>query len=101
MVGGSFLMMRSPVESVTRQPMARADSMVSVMFSSMASSLSAMGIEGVMIVRARRSTVLRTDLLISLLYVVEERCVCECECVCVYVCEQVKERERERFTRGW
>ena len=69
MVGGSFLMMQSPVESVTWQPMARADSVVSVMLSCMASSLSEAGMEGEMVERARRSTVFLTDLLISLLWV--------------------------------
>lgn len=67
MVAGSFPIMRSPVVSVTRQPMARADSTVRVMLSCMASSPSEADMEGVSVVSARRSTVFRTDLLISLL----------------------------------
>lgn len=60
-------MMRSPVESVIRQPMARADSMVSVMLSCWASSLSAADMEKEMVDSALKSTVFFTDLLISLL----------------------------------
>lgn len=67
MVGGSLLMRRSPVESVTRQPMALADSVVRVMLSCRASSLSAADMEDEMVDRALRSTVFLTDLLISLL----------------------------------
>ena len=60
-------MMRSPVESVIRQPMALADSIVRVMLSCWASSLSAADMEDEMVERALRSTVFLTDLLISLL----------------------------------
>lgn len=67
MVVGSLLMIRSAVESVIRQPIARADSIVRVMFSCMASSFSDDVIAVVMVVKARRSTVCFTDLLISLL----------------------------------
>lgn len=60
-------MMRSPVVSVIRQPMARADSIVRVMLSCMASSLSAADMEEEMEDKALKSTVFLTDLLISLL----------------------------------
>lgn len=68
-VGGSFPEMRSPVDSVIRQPIARADSIVRVMLSCMASSLSAADMEEEMEDRALKSTVFLTDLLISLLVV--------------------------------
>ena len=61
--------------------MARADSTVSVMFSLRSSACSAGEAEGEIRVRARRSTVFGTDLLISLLCV--RVCVCVCVCVCV------------------
>ena len=65
--------------------MARADSTVSVMFSLRSSACSAGEAEGEIRVRARRSTVFGTDLLINLLCV--RVCVCVkgvCEgCVCV------------------
>ena len=60
--------------------MARADSTVRVMFSLRSSACSAGEAEGEIQVRARRSTVLGTDLLISLLC---GMCVCVCVCVCV------------------
>ena len=76
-VAGSFAKILSPVDSVTRQPIARADSVVRVIFSWRASVRSEEEAVGLIRVRARRSTVFGTDLLISLL------CVCVCVCVCV------------------
>ena len=68
--------------SSTRHPMARADSITNVMLSCKDSALCAADIEAEILVRALKSTVLRTDRLMSLL------CVCVCVCVCDFGCRE-------------
>lgn len=67
MVVGSPSRIFSPEVSLTRHPIALADSTTKTMFSSIASLLAAADPLVGIIVRALRSTVLGTDLLISLL----------------------------------
>ena len=73
---GVLLRMSSIESSVTLQPIALADSMANVMLSLRASLLRSSEAVADILVRARRSTVLGTALLISLL------CVCVCVCGC-------------------